>query len=121
MEILNDAHICKSAHSNMNYVMFKKDNLPLGIMLGLLTPVVGFFLCYLLMFLPKLHIGLGEFFRLLASNRQMIPKIISICLLANGLVFYLYTRQRKDITAKGIFLVTMLYAITILLLKLIHG
>jgi hypothetical protein len=41
--------------------------------------------------------------------------------LLNGLVFYLYTRKRRDITAKGIFLVTMLYAITILLLKLVHG
>lgn len=104
----------------MNYVMFKKDNLPLGIALGLLTPVVAFFVYYLLLALPK-HVGLGEFMNLLVTNRQMIPKIISICLLANGLVFYLYTRQRKDVTAKGIFLVTMLYAITILLLKLIHG
>lgn len=104
----------------MNYVMFKKDNLPLGIVLGLLTPVIGFFLYYLLVFLPK-HIGLGEFITVLAANRQMIPKVISICLVLNGLVFYLYTQKRKDVTAKGIFLVTMLYAITILLLKLIHG
>jgi hypothetical protein len=100
--------------------MFKKDNLPLGIVLGLLTPVVGFFLYYLLVCLPR-HIGWGQFMDLLMNNRQMIPKVISICLLLNGLVFYLYTQKRKDITAKGIFLVTMLYAITILLLKLIHG
>lgn len=104
----------------MNYVMFKKDNLPLGIMLGLLTPIVGFFLYYLLI-LFKQHIGLSEFITILSTNRQMIPKVISICLLLNGLVFYLYTRNRRDITAKGIFLVTMLYAITILLLKLVHG
>jgi hypothetical protein len=100
--------------------MFKKDNLPLGIVLGLLTPVVGFFLYYLLVFLPK-HIGLGEFITVLSANRQMLPKVISICLVLNGLVFYLYTQKRRDVTAKGIFLVTMLYAITILLLKLIHG
>lgn len=104
----------------MNYVMFKKDNLPLGIVLGLLTPVVGFFLYYLLVFFPR-HIGLGQFFDVLVSNRQMIPKVISICLVLNGLIFYLYTQKRRDITAKGIFLVTMLYAITILLLKLLHG
>jgi len=104
----------------MNDVMLKKDNLPLGIVLGLLTPVAGFFLYYLLIFF-KQHIGLGEFINILSTNRQMIPKVISICLLLKGLVFYLYTRKRRDITAKGIFLVTMLYAITILLLKLIHG
>lgn len=104
----------------MKYTMFKKDNLPFGILLGLLTPVIGFFLYYLLVFLPR-HIGLGEFMDVLLSNRQMLPKVISICLVLNGVVFYLYTQKRRDITAKGIFLVTMLYAITILLLKLIHG
>ena len=104
----------------MNYVMFKKDNLSLGILLGLLTPVIGFFLYYILVFMPK-HIGWGQFIDTLLGNRQMIPKVISMCLLLNGLIFYLYTQKRRDITAKGIFLVTMLYAITILLLKLIHG
>ncbi len=104
----------------LNYTMFKKDNLSLGILLGLLTPVIGFFLYYLFVFMPK-HIGWGQFIEVLRSNRQMIPKVISMCLLLNGLIFYFYTQKRKDITAKGIFLVTMLYAISILLLKLIHG
>jgi hypothetical protein len=45
--------------------------------------------------------------------------VISICLLANGIVFYLYTRKRLDLTARGIFLITLLYAIVILLLKII--
>lgn len=99
--------------------MFKKNKLSLGILLGFLTPVVGFFLYYLLVFMPK-HIGLSEFMQVLLTNKQMIPKVISICLVLNGVVFYLYTQNRRDITAKGIFLVTMLYAITILLLKLIH-
>lgn len=100
--------------------MLKKDNLSVGIVLGLLTPVAAFFIYYLLLFLPR-NIGLGEFFQVLKNNRQMLPKVISICLLLNGLVFYVYTSRRLDITAKGIFLVTLLYAITIILLKLIHG
>jgi hypothetical protein len=100
--------------------MLKRDNLPLGIVLGMFTPVLAFFLYYLLMFMPK-HVSLDEFIAIIAGNRQMLPKLISICLLLNGLVFYFYTRSRKDITAKGIFLVTMLYAITIIFLKLLHG
>lgn len=100
--------------------MLKRDNLPLGIVLGMFTPVLAFFLYYLLMFMPK-HVSLDEFISIIVGNRQMLPKLISICLLLNGLVFYLYTRTRKDITAKGIFLVTMLYAITIIFLKLLHG
>ncbi len=100
--------------------MLKKDNLSLGIVLGLITPLIAFFLYYFFLIRPHNNIGLGQFFSILKDNRQMLPKIVSICLLLNGLVFFLYTRTRKDITAKGIFLVTMLYAIVILLLKLIR-
>ncbi|MCK7557624.1 hypothetical protein MKQ70_22495 [Chitinophaga sedimenti] len=98
--------------------ILKRDNLILGVVLGLLTPVVGMLLYYALAFAPK-GISFTEFFRLLGANRFLLPKFISISLLLNGVVFYLYTRKRRDVTAKGIFLVTMLYAIVILLLKLI--
>ncbi|PWV48394.1 hypothetical protein [Chitinophaga sp. S165] len=101
--------------------MLKRDNLLLGIILGLITPVLAFFLYYLLVYLPKYQKSLAEFIDILGDNRQALPKLISVCLLLNGLVFYFYTRSRKDITAKGIFLVTMLYAITIILLKILHG
>jgi hypothetical protein len=100
--------------------MFKKDNLPLGILLGFLTPVLAFFLYYFFVIRPHNNVGLGQFLGILKDNRQMLPKLTSICLLLNGLVFFLYTRRRLDITAKGIFLMTMLYAIGILLLKLIR-
>lgn len=98
--------------------MLKQDKLSLGILLGLLTPIIAFLLYYLGVFYPKGQ-GLGEFIKMLGDNRFLIPKIISICLLANGIVFYLYTRKRRDLTARGIFLITLLYAIVILLLKII--
>lgn len=98
--------------------MLKQDKLSLGILLGFLTPLVAFLLYYLIAIYPK-NLGLGEFLKMLSNNRYLIPKIISICLLANGVVFYLYTRKRRDLTARGIFLVTLLYAIVILLLKII--
>lgn len=101
--------------------MFRKDNLPLGIVLGVFTPVLAFFLYYIFFVMMPRHISLGEFFTLLSDNKQMQPKLISICLLLNGVVFYLYTRVRRDVTAKGIFLMTMLYAIVIILLKIMHG
>ena len=100
--------------------MLKKDNLPLGILLGFLTPVVAFFLYYFFVIRPHNNVGLGQFLMILKDNHQMLPKLTSICLLLNGLVFFLYTRKRLDITAKGIFLMTMLYAIGILLLKVIR-
>jgi hypothetical protein len=98
--------------------MLKQDKLSLGILLGLLTPGIAFFIYYLAVFLPR-DLTLADFFVMLKNNKQLIPKIISICLLANGVVFYLYTRKRRDLTARGIFLITLLYAIVILLLKII--
>lgn len=104
--------------SNPINTMLKKDKLLLGILLGLLTPFVGFILYYCLAFAPK-GLSFSAFLDMLRGNRFLLPKIISMALLLNGVVFYLYTRTRRDVTAKGIFLVTMLYAIVILLLKLI--
>lgn len=98
--------------------MLKQDKLSLGILLGLLAPVVGLFIYYLVAFMPRDQ-SLSDFFTMLKQNRHLLPKLISICLLANGVVFYLYTRKRRDLTARGIFLITMLYAIVILLLKII--
>ncbi|QEH40706.1 hypothetical protein [Chitinophaga sp. XS-30] len=99
--------------------MLKQDKLSLGILLGLLAPVAALFIYYLVTFMPRSQ-SLSDFFTMLKQNRHLLPKLISICLLANGVVFYLYTRKRRDQTARGIFLITMLYAIVILLLKIIR-
>lgn len=99
--------------------MLNQDKLPLGILLGFLTPLAAFLLYWLLaVYVPK-DVNLADFLIYLKNARQQIPKVISICLLANGIVFYLYTRKRLDLTARGIFLITLLYAIVILLLKII--
>lgn len=99
--------------------MLKQDKLSLGILLGLLAPVAALFIYYMVTFMPRSQ-SLSDFFTMLKQNRHLLPKLISICLLANGVVFYLYTRKRRDQTARGIFLITMLYAIVILLLKIIR-
>ena len=98
--------------------MLKQDKLALGILLGFLLPIIGFFLFYLGVFLPK-HVSFAEYLFLFRDNKNMIPKVASICLILNGFIFYFYTQSRKDLTSKGIFLVTMLYAVGILLLKII--
>ncbi len=99
--------------------MLNQDKLSLGILLGFLTPLAAFLLYWLLaVYVPK-DVNLADFLIYLKNARQQIPKVISICLLANGIVFYLYTRKRLDLTARGIFLITLLYAIVILLLKII--
>lgn len=97
--------------------ILKRDNTWVGIVLGLLGPVVGFVLVYLIKFLPlgQSLVGYLDVFR---GNRFLIPKVMSLSLLANGVIFFFYTQYQKDETARGILVSTLVYAIAIIVLKL---
>jgi|SRR5690242_9430431 len=95
---------------------FKQDNLQLGLILGLIGPVAGFCIYYCILFLPG-H-SFGEYMEVFRQNAYLIPKVMSLSLLANGIIFFLYTQYRKDLTAKGILVATLIYALIILVLRL---
>lgn len=86
-------------------------------MLGLLGPVVGFLIFYVIKFLP-LGQSLNTYLHLFKDNSFLIPKVMSLSLLANGIIFFLYTHYRKDETARGILVSTLVYAIVIIILKI---
>ncbi len=100
------------------FKLFKQDKLALGIVLGLVLPVIGFFLFYVFTFMPR-HASFTEYLLMFRDNKNMIPKVASVCLILNGFIFYFYTQSHRDLTSRGIFLVTMLYAVGILLLKIL--
>lgn len=95
----------------------KRDNTWLGVVLGLLGPVVGFLAFYVIKFLPDGE-SLAVYLNLLKDNSYLIPKILSLCLLVNGITFFFYTQYRKDETARGILVATLVYAIVIIILKI---
>jgi hypothetical protein len=101
----------------MEAMIFKRDNLKLGIVLGLVGPILGLVIIYFIKF-PSL--GFGEFLDLFFNTNRLITSIGSLSLLANVVLFTLYVNTHKDHTAKGIFLVTLLYGIAILLLKVLN-
>jgi hypothetical protein len=96
--------------------LLKADNTPLGLALGILAPVAGFFLYYLVRFYPH-HLGFYQYLLLFRQNHQLIPAVMSISVLANAVIFFLYTQYKKDLTAKGILVATLLYALVVVLLK----
>jgi hypothetical protein len=49
----------------------------------------------------------------------MLTLVSSVSLIANAVLFTFYVNARKDKTIKGIFLATVLYGITVLLIKVI--
>lgn len=95
-------------------MIFKKDNFWLGTVLGLVGPVIGFTIFKLLKYRM---FSLKEMYQWMTLNHNLITAWISVSLFANALLFTLYVNARIDKTAKGIFVVTVIYAITALLIK----
>jgi hypothetical protein len=100
-------------------MIFKKDNLKLGLVLGLIGPLLGLVIIYF--FKPDFRsISFGEFIDLFFNTNRLITSIGSLSLLANVILFTLYINTHRDNTAKGIFIVTLIYGIGILMLKILN-
>ena len=101
----------------MAILIFKRDNLKLGLVLGLLGPMVGLVVIYFLKF-PS--VDFTDFLDMFIHNNKLITSLGSLCLMANVILFTLYINTHRDLTAKGIFLVTLIYGIAILILKILN-
>ena len=97
--------------------ILKKDNLKLGIILGLIGPVLGLVVIYFLRFTS---ISFIEFIDLFLNTNKLITSIGALCLLANAILFTFYINTHRDNTAKGIFVTTLIYGICILILKIFN-
>lgn len=97
-------------------VIFKRDQYSFGIIVGLIMPIVSFFGYYFW----KFSLYTFEAFLLaLRSNKQLITALTIPCLLMNIVIFTIFINGQKDKTAKGIFVVTLIYAIAALIFKFI--
>ena len=94
-----------------------KRNVPiLGFIIGLLLPLLGVFLLYLAW---GEHSGLGNFIKYLPSQPGLASKVLTLSLLLNLIPFVYCTSKRIDLTARGIFIATMLYALVVIFIKFI--
>ena len=94
----------------------KKDNLIFGLILGFITPLFGLTIYYFLGFY-KHDVGVGEYLDYF-RQRKFLTAVGSLALIANTVVFSIYVNRRYQ-TARGIFAATMVYAIIVLLIKII--
>ena len=94
--------------------MLKKDHLRLGLVLGFLSPVLGFFAYYLVKF--RLF-SFQEFLQVIRAQPSLLTGIISLSLITNAVVFTIYINQQKDKTARGVFIATCIYALIALAFK----
>jgi hypothetical protein len=96
-------------------MIFKKNNLRLGLILGLLGPILGLVVIYFVKYPSQPFSDFIDFF---IHDSKMITSIGSLSLLANVILFTIYINSHRDNTAKGIFLTTLVYGIAILVLKM---
>jgi hypothetical protein len=97
--------------------ILKRDSLKLGLILGLLGPAVGLVVVYFVKFSSY---GFMDFLDYFFNDNRLITSIGALCLLANAVLFTLYINTHRDKTAKGIFATTLVYGISILVLKIFN-
>jgi len=95
--------------------ILKKDNLKLGLILGLLGPALGLVIVY---FMKFGSFKFSEFLEYFFNDSKLITSIGALCLLANAVMFTIYINTHRDKTAKGIFATTLVYGIAILVIKI---
>ena len=100
----------------MEIVIFKKDNLKLGMVYGFIAPFVAMFLYYFIVFADK--INLSEYFFYMRTNKTLLTGVSSISLVANAILFTIFINTYRDKTAKGVFVITLVFGVAVLLIKL---
>lgn len=97
--------------------MLKRDSLKLGFILGFIAPLLSLVIYYFIRFYPLFTVG--DFWNFVRTNKSQITAISVPCLLLNIALFTIYINSHRDKTARGIFVITLLYAIAALLMKFI--
>lgn len=97
--------------------MLKTDSIKLGIFIGLIAPLFGILGFYFLRFYP---VNFFDYVRILSIEKRALTSAVTFSLLANAIFFTIYINSKRDQTAKGIFGVTVVYAIIAIVLKFIY-
>lgn len=98
-------------------MILKKDNLKLGLLLGLVAPIISLVIYYFVKFYPLYTVK--DFFFFLRTNKNQITAVSVPCLVLNIALFTFYINSHRDNTAKGVFGATLIYAILALVFKFI--
>ena len=94
--------------------MLKLDKLPFGIVLGALAPVLGI---VVYKFTKAPSYSFSEFINMFFHTKPLLTAVGSLCLIANIILFTLFINARRDKTAIGIFIMTVMYGAMILYAK----
>lgn len=92
---------------------FKIDNIKFGLILGILAPALTLLIIYLIKFLG---FNLRELIDLLVSS-GVFTKILSLCVIPNLALFFLFLNKYYYETTRGILMATIIVAAFIFITK----
>jgi len=93
----------------------KYDSVRLGVILGLVSPLFTLMVYYLIYYR---QMRLSNFFDYLNSGNIFIP-VLSLCVVTNLLVFFIFIWTKKDKSARGVLTATVIYAIYVAIMKIL--
>lgn len=97
-------------------MIFKKDNFIFGAILGLVGPLLGIIIFKYMKFSSFSFANMFEYMYREQGHRQFTVAL-SLALLVNAVLFTIYINTHKDKTAKGIFVLTLIYGLLVLSIK----
>lgn len=97
-------------------MIFKKDNFILGLVLGILAPILGLLIFKMYKF-SVFSISETLQYMMVEPGYKTLSVALSLSLLLNALLFTIYINSGRDYTAKGIFVTTLIYGLIVLSIK----
>lgn len=94
----------------------RRDSPITGLLIGLLLPILGFAIMYLLW---GHGMRFGYFMNVLMKNNKEFAKVLTMSLLINLAPFVYANTKRLDNLMRGIVVATMLYAVVIVLIMFV--
>jgi hypothetical protein len=91
----------------------KFDSLPLGLILGIAAPIITMLIIYFLKF--NLYKA-DELLDYLVGLR-VFTKIVSLCVIPNLLLFFIFIRKNYLYSARGVLMATILFAVFVFITK----
>ena len=91
----------------------KFNKLPLGLALGIIAPIVTMVVVYYSKFSEYLFNELIEFL----IDTQIFTKIVSLCVIPNLVLFFIFIRLNYLYSARGVLLATILFAAFVFITK----
>jgi len=91
----------------------KFDSLTLGLILGIIAPIITMLIVYFLKFdLYKVD----ELLNYLVA-KQVFTKIVSLCVIPNLVLFFIFIRKNYLYSARGVLMATILFAAFVFITK----